>query len=406
LPAEAAWHFKEQNKRLLLMIHTEYPPYVRLSLNLLSLALILLGLYLASAILVPLSFAILLAALLLPFVNYLIRLRVNRVLAIVSSIILSLLVIGTVIYFLSTQIGNFLDDIPTLKQRFGEVLYSVKRWVQENFNIEITKQNQYLNETAEKVKTNGTSIVQTTVVTLTEIFSYVLFLPVYTFLILYHKELIKRFLCEVFKKTSDKDEVMDAIYEAQGISQQYLMGLLIELMIVFALNAIGFLVLGIKYAIFLALLSALLNLVPYIGMITAGLFCMLITMISDNDISHVLWTGGILYGVQIIDNNFLMPFIVGSKIKINSMAIILGVLLGGALWGVPGMFLAIPALAVLKVVLERMENLKPWAIILGDDVITSEEENPVKKAALRAGRKASRIKDTKDASRSAKERIE
>jgi predicted PurR-regulated permease PerM len=383
--------FLIEEKKLLLHMapKSEYPLYVLISLNLLSVALVLTGLYLAGGIIIPLCFSILLASLLTPFVSFLQRLKMPRTLAISVSIILSISIIGTVLYFLSTQIGNFLDDIPTLKLRFQEVLGMGKQWIKENFNIGIRQQNEYLKDTAEQMKTNGTDIVQSTVITLTEIVSYVIFLPIYCFLILYHKDIIKRFLIEIFRRT-DEDQIMDVIYESQAISQAYLTGLLIELLIVFALNSIGFLILGIKYPIFLALIAALLNLVPYIGMITASIFSMLVTMVSSHDITMIFWVGGVLGAVQLVDNNILMPFIVGSKVKINSLAIILGVLFGGALWGIPGMFLAIPVLAFMKVVFERVETLKPWAILLGDNNGHEEEKSVIKSALIKAKSKVAK----------------
>jgi predicted PurR-regulated permease PerM len=133
------------------------------------------------------------------------------------------------------------------------------------------------------------------------------------------------------------------------------------------MNTIGFLVLGIKYAIFLALLAALLNLIPYVGMLIANIICMLVTLVSSDTTSDVLWVGIILAVVQFIDNNFGMPMIVGNKVRINALVTIIGVLIGGALCGVPGMFLAIPGLAVLKVICDKVPELKFWGILLGDN---------------------------------------
>lgn len=121
-------------------------------------------------------------------------------------------------------------------------------------------------------------------------------------------------------------------------------------------------------------MAALLNLVPYIGMLIANIFCMVITFMFSENIYDVVWVGVILAVVQFIDNNFLMPWIVGSRVKINALVTLLGVLIGGALWGVSGMFLTIPALAVLKVVFDRVDGLKPYGLLLGDDTITKSEK--------------------------------
>src|SRR5690606_39004056 len=94
----------------------------------------------------------------------------------------------------------------------------------------------------------------------------------------------------------------------------------------------------------------------------------LVTLVSSENLGDVLWVGVVLALVQLIDNNFLMPFIVGSKVRINALATLLGVLVGGALCGIPGMFLAIPGIAVLKVIFDRVDGLKPYGILVGDNV--------------------------------------
>jgi predicted PurR-regulated permease PerM len=373
---------------------TESPVYQKISLNLITIALLALALYLGADILLPLFFAVLLAVLLHPVVVFLTTRKLDRVVAILLSIFLSLLLIGTLLYFLSTQIGNFLDDIPTLKARLKDLIQSGKEWVQVNFNIGIREQNKYLSETTEKMTDQTVGIVQQTVVTLTGILSYVIFLPVYTFLILYHKAMIKHFLTEVFKR-SEQDKIVEVLDESQAICQQYLMGMLIELVIVFTLNSAGFLIIGVKYPIFLALVAALLNIIPYIGMLIANIFCVIIALISSDPSINVLWVFAVLGAVQIIDNNILMPWVVGSRVKINALAIIVGVVVAGSLCGIAGMFLAIPGLALVKVVFERVETLRPWAILLSDE--TTEKriyKNPLKRVFDREKKHTMKTKES------------
>jgi predicted PurR-regulated permease PerM len=198
-------------------------------------------------------------------------------------------------------------------------------------------------------------------------------LPIYTFLILFYRTTIKTFFVSVFKN-GEEERVHEVLSESGTIAQQYITGLLIETTIVFSLNTLGFLILGIKYAVFLALLAALLNLIPYVGMLVANIICMVVTLISSENISDVLWVGIILAAVQFIDNNFGMPLVVGNKVRINALVTIIGVLIGGALCGVPGMFLAIPGLAVLKVIFDKVPGLKPWGLLLGDEIESSDKK--------------------------------
>ena len=342
------------------------PFYQKISLNLITLSLIALILYLGQGILVPFFFSILLATLLLPAVTFLQRKKVPKVLSIIIAIFISLAIISGILYFLSHQISVFLEDIDTIKDRITKLFHDLQNWVDRTFNVSERKQNEYLRDTAKNMKDSGAGFVGKTVTTITESLSYVVFLPVYTFLLLYYKDLIKRFFIMAFANATP-EKISGVLYQSSSIGRQYILGLFIDMSIVFTLNCIGFLILGIQYAIFLALVAAILNLIPYIGMLIANIFCMLITLVSSENVSDVVWVAAVLAAVQFIDNNFLMPLIVGNKVRINALVTILGVIIGGTLCGIGGMFLAIPAIAFLKVVFDHVPNLKHWGLILGDD---------------------------------------
>lgn len=341
------------------------PFYQKLTYILISTALIIVALIYGGDIILPILFSILLANILLPLTRYLVRRKIKKSLSILLPLFLSIIVGFGVIYFLSTQIMNFMDDVPALKERVNEVSHSVQVWFRSSTDITIRKQNQYLKDTVTDLKEKAPGLVGLTFNSLAGILVYLVLVPLYTFLILYYRATIKAFLISVFKNGSEQ-RVNDVLSASTTVAQQYMTGLLIETTLVFTLNAIGFLVLGIKYAVFLALFAALLNLIPYVGILVANILCMLITLISSDQISHVLWVGAILGVVQFLDNNFGMPLIVGNKVRINALVTIIGVLVGGAICGIPGMFLAIPGLAVMKVIFDRIPELNPWGILLGD----------------------------------------
>lgn len=353
------------------------PFYKKLAFNLFNLAMLGALLYIGQGILVPLFFAILLATLLLPVTNFLQRLRLHRIVAIILSITVTLIVIIGVVYILSHQVQVFLRDMDAIRDRLATLIESLQTWINKKFNVSTEAQNKYFKDTVTNIRSSGPNLVGQTVVTITEILSYVVFLPVYTFLILYYKGLIRKFIIASFRNGSE-ERITEILYESRTIGRHYVLGLLIDMSIVFALNSIGFLILGIKYAIFLALVAALLNLIPYIGMLIANLFCMLITLVSSESTSDVVWVAVVLAAVQFVDNNFLMPLIVGNKVRINALVTIVGVVIGGALCGVSGMFLAIPGLAVMKVIFDRVEGLKPWGMVLGDDTTGKrKKEKPI-----------------------------
>jgi len=178
--------------------------------------------------------------------------------------------------------------------------------------------------------------------------------------------LIMKFLVSVFLEENNK-LVYDIIEQVQYIIRKYIIGLLIEMAIVAAAVSIVFWALGIKYAFLLGLITGILNIIPYIGIFVALLLSTLITFATATAVTKVILVVVTLVIIHLIDSNVLLPIVVGSKVRINALITVLGVIVGEMLWGISGMFLSIPVIAVLKIIFDRVESLKPWGIILGDE---------------------------------------
>lgn len=184
-------------------------------------------------------------------------------------------------------------------------------------------------------------------------------------MILLYKSLILDFISQLFKR--DKHPmVAEVLVETKSLIQNYLIGLMIEAFIVASLNSIGMLIIGIEYAILLGIIGALLNIIPYLGGLIAAVLSMTIAFATQSP-GAALWVLALFIFVQFIDNNFIVPRIVASKVKINALVSIIVVLIGGALWGISGMFLSIPVTAIIKVVFDRITPLKPFGFLLGDN---------------------------------------
>lgn len=343
------------------------PLYIKLTFTVFLLCLLGFILNIGQDIILPFAFSILLAILLLPITALFERRKIPRVLAITISLLIGVLFLVGVLYFITTQIASFTDDIGSIKAHLATHFQNAQNWVNATFNIPKTQQNQFISNAGEKLKQTGTSMAGQTFTSLSQILSYLVLIPIYSFLLLYYRDLLKNF---IVKLCTDEhtERVNEIMHHSKLVIQSYLTGLLIELFIVAAINTAGLLIIGVKYAIFLGLFAAILNLIPYIGMLIASVFCMLITLTNSQNIGDVIWVGVVLAVVQFIDNNIIMPNIVGSKVKINALISILGVLVGGALAGISGMFLSIPFIAIVKVIFDRVDGLKPWGMLLSDTI--------------------------------------
>ena len=192
-------------------------------------------------------------------------------------------------------------------------------------------------------------------------------LPVYMFLILLYRTHFETFLCKLFDE-KHHGKLQDIVNTIKVSVQSYILGLLFELVIVSGLTTLGFWIIGVKYAILLGVITGLLNLIPYIGIFTAGLLSIIATLTGSADLSLVAGIIIVNLLVQFIDNNLLVPLVVSSKVEINSLVTIVGIIASGAIAGISGMFLAIPLMAIAKVIFDRVEPLQPWGYFLGDDL--------------------------------------
>ncbi|CAN5507895.1 AI-2E family transporter [soil metagenome] len=337
-----------------------------LSFQLLLILLIGIFIYVGHGVLVPIYFSILLSILLLPVTNLLQKCYLPQTLANLVAVVLALAVIATIVYFISTQMVGFLKDIPAIRQHLAEHITSLQQWLQQKWHISTTEQKVYIDNIREGVRHSGGQYIGETFLTVSQTVVFIIIVAIYSFLILCYRHLIKRFLFAVFS-SEHKERLQFVMQESKQIIQKYMTGLLIEMAIVATCNSAVLLVIGVKYAVFLGVFAAVLNIVPYIGLFTGLAFTVLVTMGNSSSLHEIVWIVVSMEIIHFLDANFLMTKIVGSKVKINALMTIVGVVIGGSMIGLAGIFLALPTIAILNVIFSQIDALKPWSILLSDD---------------------------------------
>ncbi len=343
----------------------QYPFYFKSTVILFGLYLLVYILSTLQNILVPLCFSGLIAVLLTPVVNRLNRWRINNVVSISLAITLAIVVTLGITFFLSSQVANFSDDLPIIIKKSESLFEQFQNMLLNSVGIKMQQQSKYIIELQEGLRT----ILEQTVGSALSIASDLILLPVYIFLILYYRDLIVNFLYDIFKTSAT--QIGSVLKETNDAIKRYMVGLLLEAIVVAILNTSALLILGVKYAFLLGIIGAILNMLPYIGGLIAIALPIIISLITIDGFSTPLLIVGAYLLIQFIDNNILVPLLVSSKVKINALVSILIVLLGGALWGVSGMFLSIPFIGVIKIIFDRIDDLKPYGKLLGDEKPTS-----------------------------------
>jgi len=344
----------------------KFPFYAKTSLVFIGLFAFVAILFIAQQIIVPIIYSTIIAVVLSPMVDFLVRKKLNRIVAISVTVLLGSLATILFIILLSQQVMQFSDSFGKLLESLQHLSGQLVTWVSTTFNISPRKINLWLATKNVEMLNGAVSVIEQTIINTGSVLIVLILIPVYIFMILFYQPLLIEFIHRIFNANvhADVNEVLTA---TKKIIRSYLIGLLIEGLIVAALNSIGLLIIGIDYAILLGLIGAILNVVPFIGGILAVTLPIIITLATKPP-SYVLLVMGAYLLIQFIDNHYLIPKIVASKVKINALVSVIVVLLGGALWGVPGMFLSIPLTAIIKVIFDHIEPLKPWGFLLGNNV--------------------------------------
>lgn len=360
----------------------QLPFYAKASLLTIGLFAFIAMLYIAQGIIVPLVFSIILAIVLHPVVNFFVHRKINRVIAIIFTLILALIAIGSFAMFMFSQAMRFSETWPKLVEKFTELIQEGTSWASGYFEISPQKITEWLAKSkGELVNISGTAIGQT-LVNVGNALVVLFIIPVYIFMLLFYHPLLIEFVRRVFGDTN-RVMVSQIVSEVKNIIQKYLTGLFIEVVIISILHSVGLLLLGVPYAILLGIIGALLNLIPYLGGIISVALPMIIALATKTSPWVAFYVLIIYYVIQLIDNNYIIPKIVASKVRINALVSIIVVLAFGALWGIAGMFISIPMTAIIKVIFDHIEPLKPWGYVLGDTMPPRLNIKPILKKILK-----------------------
>lgn len=349
------------------MIIDKNPPlYLKLSLILISLLSIGLIFYLGRDVITPVLLAFLLSVLLLPIYDFLnSKLKLPNTIASFFSVLFFVIIVLAILAFISYQITNISSDFDVIKKNFNSFLYDCHKYIRENFRVSIWEQKKYIeNVTKDSVK-KGNESIGTMLISFTDVLLTSTLIPIYTFLFLLYKKHFILFLSKLFKK-ENHEKLREILFQIKISINNYIVGLLLEMVGVSILTGIGLYFIGIKYFILLGLITGILNMIPYIGILVAGILTVIASLSGTPEFSAVLGILIVNIIVQLIDNNILVPLMINSKVEINALVSIIGIIIGGATAGISGMFLAIPLLAILKIIFDRIEGLKPWGYLMGN----------------------------------------
>ncbi|MCR6638639.1 MAG: AI-2E family transporter [Sporocytophaga sp.] len=334
--------------------------------------LIIGGLYLARPFLIPVTIASLLAMLLLPVARKLDSLGIKRAISIILCITLFLLILIGLTTLLSMQGFSLAKNLEEIEQQFRQIFDNIQEYIQSKFGMEKAKQSKIIREKTETLLQSSTNLITGFIGGLAT-FGLIM---VYTFFFLYYRNKFFNFILMISPKDLHQQNTI-ILNQISKVTQRYLTGVFIVILILAVMNSSVLLLLGVNNAIFFGCLAAVLNVIPYIGVIIGSLLPFIMTLVTKNAMGPALVVLGTLWFNQVIENNLLTPFITGSQVRVNPLSTIMALILGGLIWGVFGMILFIPLIGIIKIIFDHVEELKPFGYLIGDD--SDEGENNIRK---------------------------
>lgn len=341
---------------------------------LLFIILVTVILYFGREILILLMFSIFLAMLMTPASNKFESWGMSRGVSTMLSVLIIVVVISAVVVLIITQITVFTEDLPEIQKKIESFIDKQQEYITKTFGISNEKQiataKDQIKGSLENAGKFFTGMVKG-VVTLVGGFILVL---VFMVLFLFKREKYENFFVMLYK-TEQRKDVKTVIHKISGIAQQYLVGRAISIVILAFFYTIGLLILGIKNAILLSAIAAIVTFVPYIGPIIGGLLPFLMALVTEGSFGPALGVLAVITLAQAFDNYIIEPLVVGKNVNISPFFTIFILVVGGVIWGIAGVILFLPLLGMLKIIFDNVEGLKPYAYLIGDEKDASRTSN-------------------------------
>lgn len=342
----------------------EFPVTVKRSIELLGLVLIGFIIVAGKAIIMPLLLAFFISLTMLPILRLFKPTKVPEPVAIVVCVVLMAVMLALLSWLFYSQLAFLADDYTQIKNNLSKHLDDVSRWINETFGYSASQQSQFLKDQADTFLKSPGTYLAVTAGSISGVLLFLGLLPVYIYFILFYRRILLKFIL-MWVKPNAEANARDVIHKVEHVINRYLVGLLIQIGYLVLLLWLSLFLFGIKNALLIAILFAFLNLIPYIGALVGNILGILITLATSANISDIVIVLAVIAVVQFLDNNILMPKIVGGQVKINALVSLLGLLAAGMLAGITGMFLAMPIMAVLKIIFSHTSKFKKWAVLLG-----------------------------------------
>jgi predicted PurR-regulated permease PerM len=341
-------------------------PYImRVAAMLISSILIVFALYYLKALIVPLLFAIIFAVMIFPFSFKLEKWGFSKGMAAFSTVFITTLILIFLAYILFAQISIFSENIPQITKKINLLINDLRDFAAQKLSMKKSVVAEKIQEQIAQIQNSSDLMSIDMLKVVSTIIINIFLIPLYTFFLLYYRHFFIEFFYKLFH-IAEKDQIDDTIQKMEHVIKGYLFGQFLDIIIIGAANAAVLYFIGIGYPIILGFLIAAFCIIPYLGMIVGSLLAVFVAFITTDTSWQPLLAFSVLWVIHIIDSNLVAPLLIGHKVSLNPLVAVFVLILFGELWGLPGLFLAIPLTAILKVIFDAVPGLQPYGFLLGE----------------------------------------
>lgn len=344
----------------------EMPLTIRRSIEILGLFVFGCIIVIGKIVIMPLLMSFFISIMLMPVYRFFRNRKLPEGVAVFLPIFFIIIVVALIVWLFYSQTSFLLHDYPKIEKNLTIHLNALSLWISGTFGFSPVEQLKFINEQSSKFLNYAAGILSGAAGSATGTLLFLGLLPIYTYLLMMYRGIFMKFILMCFEPNEHKN-IEDVMLQIEKMGKKYLLGLLIQLAYITLLLWGILAIFGIKHALLIGIIFAFLNLIPYLGALIGNILGALITLASSESIVDILFVLGAIAAVQFLDNNILMPRIVGSQVKLNPLISIIGIFIAGAMTGISGMFLALPIMAILKIIFDRTVQFKKWGVLLGDE---------------------------------------
>lgn len=362
------------------------PTYIRFTAVLFCIIMIIFVLIIGRPLFSPLVLAIILSLLLHPFCRTMENWKVPPALSALTSIMMVFAALFIVFSYFSYEVTKIANEMPEVGTRIDYTVDKIVLWLEDNFGIGEQDQARYVKNFMNSFLEGGSNILGATVGMTADIIGALILLFISMFFLLYYRQFFVEFLYKVTENNNNA-YLRNLLYKIEEVIKSYVLGIITVIAILAVLNTLGLFLIGIEYAFFFGVLAALLTIIPYLGVFIGSLLPIAYALLTKDALWYPVAVAVLFWFIQFMEGNFITPNIVGNKVSLNPFVVLVALFAGGLIWGPIGMILAIPVVAIAKVIFDEVEPLKPYGYLLGQPPKSTRPASDIKTVSRRVVKK-------------------